>query len=451
LQIGNLGQAVAERDLQIGNLGQAVAERDAQIGNLGQAVAQAVADRDEQVAGFRQAVAERDERIVGLGQAVAERDRQVAVQTDRLEEIFRSTGWRLLAPLRWYGRLRQTVRSSIEHQDRALENRKPDITDRPLAPVRSDSHIYRGSLIIPTKNAGDLFKRVVDGLRAQTCWNNIEFIVIDSGSTDETIAVARSAGAIVHTIPPSEFNHGATRDYGISLASNDYVVLMVQDAIPYDDFLIERLLSALSEEGVAGVYARQIPQPTADVITKRNLNLWLTGELERKVKAIEDPDRYENLPPMEKYRFCNFDNVCSAINKNIWKQEQFGRIAFGEDIDWAERVLRQKFKIVYEPAAAVIHSHHRSLSYEYKRNYICHRLLYRRFGLQLVPSLRRLWRAWLGSSVSDMLFVVRMEKRIPRKLLMLLTIPMANLLAAFGQYRAVQDEIRGIERAMRNI
>ena len=67
---------------------------------------------------------------------------------------------------------------------------------------------YRCSLVMLTKNGGDLFRHVVDGLRTQTCWKNVEFIVVDSGSTDETISVAHSAGAIVHTIPPNEFNHG---------------------------------------------------------------------------------------------------------------------------------------------------------------------------------------------------------------------------------------------------
>lgn len=120
---------------------------------------------------------------------------------------------------------------------------------------------FRASLVIPTKNGGELFRRVVERLRAQSCWNEIEFIVIDSGSTDDTTAISRSAAAIVHMIPPAKFNHGATRDYGISLTSCENVILMVQDAVLSNAGLFARLLSALSEEGIGGVYARQIPQP----------------------------------------------------------------------------------------------------------------------------------------------------------------------------------------------
>ncbi len=171
----------------------------------------------------------------------------------------------------------------------------------------------------------------------------------------------------------------------------------------------------------------------------------------RKIKVMKSLDWYESLAPIERYFFCNFDNVCSAINKRVWKEEKFGRADFGEDIDWAERVLKRKFKIIYEPGAAVIHSHDRSALYNYKRTYICHRVLYRKFGLHLVPSLRALWPAWLESSKSDMLLSIRMEKRIVRKLRLLLTIPANNLLMALGQYRAVRDEMRGIDRKMRGV
>jgi hypothetical protein len=50
-----------------------------------------------------------------------------------------------------------------------------------------------------------------------------------------------------------------------------------------------------------------------------------------------------------------------------------------------------------------------------------------------------------------MLFAMRMEKQITRKLLMLLTIPAANLLEVIGQYRAVQDEIQGLKRNVQGV
>ena len=60
-------------------------------------------------------------------------------------------------------------------------------------PARQGAYVC--SLMIPTKNAGELFKRVIAGLQGQTCWKDVEFIVVDSGSTDETLAIAKAAGA----------------------------------------------------------------------------------------------------------------------------------------------------------------------------------------------------------------------------------------------------------------
>ena len=455
--------ALADRERKIIVLDKTIVRRDAAVLKLEKWIAALTQIQSAQ----EDTVATQNEQITSLNRTAAYYQREVATLTAQRDEIFSSTIWRLLAPLRWYGRQRQRVARLLRKSSAILLRRvdlkitKPNsppvsqandnLTDQATMVCGKSGHNYRCSLVIPTKNGGPLFKQLVERLQTQTCWPEVEFIVIDSGSTDETISIARSAGAMVHSIPANEFNHGSTRDFGISRASSNYVILMVQDALPNNNLLIERLLSALAEEGVAGAYARQLPQPTADVITKRNLNAWLTAGRERKVKAIKCLDWYESLPPMEKYLFCNFDNVCSAIDRRVWKEEPFGSVNFGEDIDWAERVLKRKLKIVYEPGAVVVHSHDRSLIYEYKRTYMCHRFLYRRFGLHLVPSLRGVWWVWLRSSTSDILFIARKEKLTPPKILAILMAPATNLVAAIAQHRAVRDEIRGIEEKVQGV
>lgn len=297
--------------------------------------------------------------------------------------------------------------------------------------------------MIPTKNGGPLFKRVIEALKKQSLWPQTELIVIDSGSTDRTVEVARAVGAKVLEILPGEFNHGATRDLGISIASCELVVLMVQDALPDGPDLLEAILQPFHDPDVAGVYARQQPQSDADILTKRNLNNWLTGRMVREDRKMESPEWYESLPPIEKYFFCNFDNVCSAIRKSVWQERQFGVIGFGEDIDWAERVLIRGHKIVYEPAAVVIHSHDRPMSYEYKRTYICHRKLYQQFKLHLVPSLKGLNRSWLYSTLQDAKYIGAQNAPISAKVRLWAKVPFLNFLSAMAQYRAARDEVAG--------
>lgn len=299
------------------------------------------------------------------------------------------------------------------------------------------------SVVIPTKNGGGIFQRVLHGLQKQINWSQVELIIIDSGSTDGTVQAARNVGAKVIEIPPQDFNHGATRDYGISLTTCEIVVLMVQDAIPNDPHLLQNIIQRFGDLEVAGVYVRQLPQPDADLLTKRNLNNWLTGRAESETRKMTTLDWFQSLEPIAKYFFCNFDNVCSAVRKSVWQRHMFGRINFGEDVDWAERVLKAGFKIVYESGVAVIHSHDRPLSYEYKRTYVCHRKLYRQFGLQLVPNIKGLVRAWISSTIQDARYVFRQNVPVGMKLDLVMKIPVLNFLSAVAQYRAARDEAAG--------
>src|SRR2546427_7014170 len=54
----------------------------------------------------------------------------------------------------------------------------------------------RVSVIVPTWNEGKWLPTLLDALRAQTVPPS-EIVVADSGSSDETLSIARSAGAIL--------------------------------------------------------------------------------------------------------------------------------------------------------------------------------------------------------------------------------------------------------------
>lgn len=414
------------------------------------------AARDRALDERDQARAERDRMTTLRDQAVAERD-NVAMAYHYLHERRvaelqspRFLAGRLGAALklklaRKFGRASSTVTQAEQTRAElsALMAHPPQLaaTRPPLL----------CSLVIPTKNGGALFKEVVAGLQRQSIWPRVEFIIVDSGSTDDTIATAQAAGAKCVSIPPAEFNHGATRDHAIALTTCDRVILSVQDAIPASTETLAYLVAALDDPKVAGAYARQIPQPDADLITRRNLNGWLTGRNEREVRELSDPARHAAMSPMEKYLFANFDNVCSIIRKSVWQEQKFGRINFGEDIDWSERVLKAGHRIVYEPAAAVVHSHDRPIAYEYKRTYVCHRKLYSQFGLQVMPSLRRGFGGWLRLTLADMAYVLRQPERLGAKLKLLFKLPVLNAYNVFGQYYGAKDEKAGRQKTVKGV
>jgi len=75
----------------------------------------------------------------------------------------------------------------------------------------------KASVIIPTLNAGSGFEELLKSLSKQETSFGYEILVVDSGSTDGTAELARRYGASVHQIRKTDFEHGMTRNLGISL------------------------------------------------------------------------------------------------------------------------------------------------------------------------------------------------------------------------------------------
>src|SRR5579859_5855624 len=296
------------------------------------------------------------------------------------------------------------------------------------------------SVVIPAKDAGPLFVEVMEKIRAQESCYPIDVTIVDSGSTDETVVIARKYGANVISIDPAQFNHGLTRNLAIQNTSGEVVVLLTQDALPGDTQLIRNLIKVFDDPLVAGVYGRQVPRPEADVLTRRNLNRWLTGRMKSEVSFINDISSYRSMTPYERYKFCNFDNVCSAIRRSVWKEIPFQANQFAEDLDWSKRILEGGWKIAYEPTAFVVHSHNRSVSYEFKRTYLCHRKLYDLFGLEILPSWADMVFSAICSILRDWVHVAKHETRVRKCISLWIKTPIFNSATAYAQYRGARDE-----------
>jgi rhamnosyltransferase len=307
------------------------------------------------------------------------------------------------------------------------------------------------SIVIPTLNGGPLFRELLARLTEQVFNGQLEIVVVDSGSTDGTVEVARKYGATVETIAPRTFNHGLTRDHGIRISSGDIVILMTQDAVPGDNSLIANLIAPFDDPRVAGAYARQVPRADADIFTTRALNNWMTGRLAPEVRWIRDSEEYEALSPMGKYLFCNFDNVCSAIRRSVWEFFPFQDNDFGEDIAWSKRVLEAGWKIAYQPSAFVVHSHDRSVRYEYKRTYVCHRTLNRLFGLVTIPSAKACLVATYFAIRGDCLYLLASRRGCGRLLHHLARIPLLAMATNWAQYRGVRDEKKNKRTTVRGV
>lgn len=243
------------------------------------------------------------------------------------------------------------------------------------------------SIVIPTFNAGPVFKALLDGISVQEGDFEREIIIIDSGSTDGTVELAQQYGATVHRIPKTEFNHGATRNLGISLARGKYVALTVQDAVPTDERWLASMVENLErDERVAGVYSRQIARTESSVLTRAVVNGLALASPERREQSAGGSKRYDKMPPRKRRRLATFDDVSSCLRRSVWQEMPFEQTNFGEDLRWGKKVIEAGYKIVYEPRSAVLHSHERGAVYDLRRNYMNQRLLSDLFGLKLVSN-----------------------------------------------------------------
>lgn len=298
----------------------------------------------------------------------------------------------------------------------------------------------RVSVVIPTLNARPHLEELLDKLSAQKVSFDYEILIIDSGSTDGTAELARRYGASVHRIRKAEYDHGGTRNLGVSLSGGEYVAFIVQDAVPLDEWWLAAMVENLDrDEMVAGVYGRQIPRPESGPLTRTLVNGWPTADLERREQFVDDPERYPGLPPAERRSLATFDNVSSCVRRSVWEEIPFERTGFGEDVRWSKKVVEAGYKIVYEPRSAVFHSHERGAAYDLRRHYVEGQVLLDLFGLALVPNLAVLLLNVLRSSAHLYLRLRRDEKAAggtPR--LVLLAIRYA-VCSQTGAYLAVKN------------
>ena len=231
------------------------------------------------------------------------------------------------------------------------------------------------SVVIPTKNAGEEFASTLEAIGAQRNIHN-EIIVVDSGSTDSTVELAHRFGANVFQVAPESFDHGGTRNFGLSQASGEFCVLLSQDAVPVGESWLSALLEPFSDDQVAGVSACMVPHGDADPMGRWETESHgeLMGNFVQKY-GVQPWNCFLSLTREERLRVACFNNVCSALRRGVWEALPFRPGSFAEDMDWAVRALAAGHRIAYNPHARVVHSHDRPPGYHLRRHYISSRIV----------------------------------------------------------------------------
>lgn len=193
------------------------------------------------------------------------------------------------------------------------------------------------SIVIRTKNEAQYLGETLAAIRRQL-YRRYEVIVIDSGSTDDTVAIARAAGVRVHEIPAHTFSYGGAINTGAAMAGGDLLVILSAHAVPADEHWLGRLVRACTVDGAAGAFSRQVPQPDCNP---------LEAEAVRQCYPAAGPNSR-----------VTFSNSSSCVRRDAWVSFPFDEtLAYSEDAEWAVRVRRAGRRVLYVPESCVIHSH----------------------------------------------------------------------------------------------
>ena len=271
----------------------------------------------------------------------------------------------------------------------------------------------KASVVIPAKNAGTQFRKVLSAVLAQKTQDPFDVVVVDSGSTDGTWEYLEDTAKadrrlVLHRIPPAEFQHGLTRNEGIRRSTGDIVALTTQDALPANDEWLQRLVDAIAQDdAIGGAFGRHLAYPDHPVCIRRDLvNHFATFDKWPAVMRIDDKARYEADTTYRQILHF-FSNNNSAMRRTVWEKIPLPEVAFGEDQAWSEAMLKAGYARAYAKDAVVYHSHKYGVQETFRRCREESTTYRERFGYRLVPTRKEILGHILGQIRADLDYVRR--------------------------------------------
>lgn len=200
-------------------------------------------------------------------------------------------------------------------------------------------------MVIRARDEARAIAETLDRLAAQTAAH--EVTVVDSGSRDATVAIARARGARILELAPERFSFGRALNLGASQARAPVIVALSADARPPDAGWLERLLAHFDDPSVACAAG-----------TLRD------GDGAPLRAAVRQDARAARRHPQWGY-----SNAAGGFRAELWRERGFREDLPGcEDLEWARWALERGHVCVLDPALAVEHDHSRdSLRASFRR------------------------------------------------------------------------------------
>jgi rhamnosyltransferase len=229
------------------------------------------------------------------------------------------------------------------------------------------------SVVIRCFNEEEHIGRLLSGLARQQRPPD-QIVIVDSGSTDATLAIASRFPVDVESIRPEDFSFGRSLNIGCRAATGDIVVIASAHVFPVYDSWLSELTAPFADPRTALTYGRQVGDQRTKYSEKRVMARWFPPV------SVDNQD----------HAFCN--NANAAIRRSIWESQPYDEALTGlEDLDWAKKALDAGHRIAYVATAPIVHVHEESfpqLVNRYRREAIAHKRIYHEQHMSLFDAAR---------------------------------------------------------------
>lgn len=198
------------------------------------------------------------------------------------------------------------------------------------------------SVIIRTKNSSKTIQSCLEHLLQQTMAVQ-EIIVVDSGSTDNTLAVIRQFDCTIRSYPEGEnFNYSKALNIGIALVESKYILNLSSHVILENPKTIEFMLQLLEKKTTISAVSTYIKRKEVEQVT-----------------ALEDLDKITyNL---DNFTGFGMSNPCALFRKKLWEEHPFDEnLPAAEEQEWVLFFMKKynyKSIVIYNPYVIYLNSY----------------------------------------------------------------------------------------------
>ena len=199
------------------------------------------------------------------------------------------------------------------------------------------------SIVIRTLNEGRYLASLLKGIHSQVTDLSYEIILIDSGSTDNTLQIAETYSCRILHIKREDFSFGRSLNIACDASYGQYLIIISGHCIPADNFWLQKLTDPIINKDVDYSYGRQVGGQDT---------YWSESQIFKKYFPSKS-----SIPQVGFY--CN--NANSAISRSVWNKYRFNEDLTGlEDMYLAKQIVADGGIVGYVSDAIVLHLHHES-------------------------------------------------------------------------------------------